>query len=77
MTLMNVLVVVVALAVGVAAGYVIRRSLAGGKLAAAERDAEALVRDAKREAEALTKEARLEAKEEAHQIRSEGRSGTA
>jgi ribonucrease Y len=72
MTLMNVLVVVVALAVGIAAGYVIRRSLAGGKLAAAERDAEALVRDAKREAEALTKEARLEAKEEAHQIRSEG-----
>lgn len=72
MTLMNVLLVVVALAVGIAVGYVVRRSLAGGKLAAAERDAEALVRDATREAEALTKEARLEAKEEVHKIRSEG-----
>ena len=72
MTLMNALLVVVALVVGVAVGYVVRRSIAGGKLAAAERDSEAFVRDAKREAEALTKEARLEAKEEVHRIRSEG-----
>ncbi len=72
MTLVYVLLIAAALAVGIAVGYVIRRSFAGGKAAAAEREAEGLVRDAKREAEALKKEARLEAKEEAHKVRSEG-----
>lgn len=72
MTLVYVLLIAAALAVGIAVGYVIRRSFAGGKMAAAEREAEGLVRDAKREAEALKKEARLEAKEEAHKVRSEG-----
>ena len=72
MTLVYVLLIAAALAVGIAVGYIIRRSFAGGKMAAAEREAEGLVRDAKREAEALKKEARLEAKEEAHKLRSEG-----
>ena len=72
MTLVYVLLIAAALAVGIAVGYIIRRSFAGGKVAAAEREAEGLVRDAKREAEALKKEARLEAKEEAHKVRSEG-----
>ena len=72
MTLVYVLLIAAALAVGIAVGYIIRRSFAGGKMAAAEREAEGLVRDAKREAEALKKEARLEAKEEAHKVRSEG-----
>jgi ribonuclease Y len=68
---MYVLLIVVALLVGTVAGYFIRRTLAGGRLAAAEREADVLLRDARREAEALIKEARLEAKEEAHQIRNE------
>ncbi len=72
MTLVYVLLIAAALAVGIAVGYIIRRSFAGGKVAAAEREAEGLVRDAKREAESLKKEARLEAKEEAHKVRSEG-----
>lgn len=71
MTVMYVLLIVVALLVGIVAGYFIRRTLAGGRLAAAEREADVLLRDARREAEALIKEARLEAKEEAHQIRNE------
>src|SRR5665811_1562640 len=63
--------IVFGLAVGVAAGYLIRRNLASGKLAGAEREAEKLLRDAKREAETIVKEARLEAKEEVHKVRSE------
>jgi ribonuclease Y len=66
-----VVAVIVAVIIGIAAGYFIRRSLAGSKLAAAEREAEVLVREAGREAEALVKEARLEAKEEVHKIRNE------
>src|SRR5450756_1613858 len=63
--------IVVGLAVGVVAGYLIRRNLAAGKLAGAEREAEKLLREAKREAETIVKEARLEAKEEVHKVRSE------
>jgi len=59
------------LAVGVVAGYLIRRNLAAGKLAGAEREAERVLRDARREAETVVKEARLEAKEEVHKVRSE------
>ena len=63
--------IVVGLAVGVVAGYLIRRNLASGKLAGAEREAEVVLRDARREAETVVKEARLEAKEEVHRVRSE------
>jgi len=63
--------IVVGLVVGVAAGYLIRRNLASGKLAGAEREAERVLRDAKREAETVVKEARLEAKEEVHKVRGE------
>src|SRR5450759_4020145 len=66
-----IVVGLVGLAVGVVAGYLIRRNLASGKLAGAEREAEKLLRDAKREAETIVKEARLEAKEEVHKVRSE------
>src|SRR5665811_2103085 len=66
-----IVVGLVGLAVGVVAGYLIRRNLAAGKLAGAEREAEKLLRDAKREAETIVKEARLEAKEEVHKVRSE------
>ena len=44
------------LAVGVVAGYLIRRNLASGKLAGAERAAERVLRDANREAETVVKE---------------------
>jgi ribonucrease Y len=68
---MTVLYVVLALAVGVGLGYLIRRYLASSSLANAEREAERVQRDAKREAESVLKEARLEAKEEVHRVRTE------
>ncbi|MCU0258985.1 MAG: ribonuclease Y [Solirubrobacteraceae bacterium] len=68
---MTVLYVVLALAVGVGLGYLIRRYLASSSLANAEREAERVQRDARREAETVLKEARLEAKEEVHRVRTE------
>lgn len=63
--------VVAALVAGLAVGYFIRRNLAAGKVAIAEREAEKVLKDSRREAETLVKEARLEAKEEVHRVRSE------
>ena len=63
--------IVVGLVVGIVAGYLIRRNLASGKLAGAEREAERVLRDAQREADTVIKEARLEAKEEVHRVRGE------
>ncbi len=68
---MNVVYIVVALIAGLAVGYAARRYLARGRLAAAEREAERVMRDAKREADAVLKEARLEAKEERHRVRAD------
>ncbi len=68
---MTVLYVVLALAVGVGLGYLVRRYLASSALANAEREAERVARDAKREADNVIKEARLEAKEELHRVRTE------
>jgi ribonucrease Y len=70
-TAVAVVVAVLALAAGVGLGYLIRRNLASGKLAGAEREAEQTLRDARREAETLLKEAKLEAKEEVHKVRAE------
>jgi len=68
---MVIVYVLVALAAGVALGYMARRYFAKGRLANAERETEKLLREARREAETLVKEARLEAKEESHRVRSE------
>ena len=69
--LTTIVVGVLALAAGVGLGYLIRRNLASGKLAGAEREAEKTVKDARREAETILKEAKLEAKEEVHRVRGE------
>ncbi len=66
-----VVVGLVGLVIGGAAGYLVRRNLASTKMANAEREAEKLLKDARREAENTLKEARLEAKEEAHRVRGE------
>jgi ribonuclease Y len=63
--------IVVALAVGVAAGYLVRRYLVDTRLKGAQGEAQRVLRDAQREAETTVKEARLEAKEELHKVRSE------
>ena len=63
--------IVVALAAGVAAGYLIRRYAVDNRLKGAQGEAQSVLRDAQREAETVVKEARLEAKEELHRVRSE------
>ncbi|MGZ4199704.1 MAG: ribonuclease Y [Thermoleophilia bacterium] len=68
---MNAVFIVVALAVGVAVGYLVRRYLADTRLKGAQGEAQRVLRDAQREAETTVKEARLEAKEELHKVRSE------
>ncbi len=70
-TAVTIVIVVLALAAGAGLGYLVRRSLASGKLAGAEREAEQTLRDARREADTLLKEAKLEAKEEVHKVRAE------
>ena len=72
MTAVYIVVVgLVGLVIGGAAGYLVRRNLASTKMVNAEREAEKLLKDARREAENTLKEARLEAKEEAHRVRGE------
>ena len=68
---MTALFIVVALAAGVAAGYLVRRYLVDTRLKGAQGEAQRVLRDAQREAETTIKEARLEAKEELHKVRSE------
>jgi ribonucrease Y len=63
--------IVIALAVGAAAGYLVRRYLTDNRLRGAQGEAQRVLRDAEREADALLKEARLEAKEERHRVRGE------
>jgi len=63
--------IVVALAAGVAAGYLVRRYTVDNRLKGAQGEAQSVLRDAQREAETIVKEARLEAKEELHRVRSE------
>ncbi|GIM47881.1 ribonuclease Y [Collibacillus ludicampi] len=59
------------LLVGMAIGYVLRRSFAERKIQSAEERAAQIVDQATREAEAKMKEAIIEAKEEVHKLRSE------
>ena len=63
--------IVIALAAGVAAGYLIRRYTVDSRLKGAQGEAQSVLREAQREAETVVKEARLEAKEELHKVRSE------
>ncbi|MCL6637511.1 MAG: ribonuclease Y [Alicyclobacillus sp.] len=70
-TVVWLVVVLIALAVGCGAGYVIRRSVAESKVGTAEARALQILEAAKRDGESKQKELLLEAKEEAHQIRQE------
>jgi ribonuclease Y len=63
--------IVIALAVGAAAGYLVRRYLIDTRLKGAQGEAQRVLHDAEREADALLKDARLEAKEERHRVRGE------
>lgn len=58
-------------AIGIAAGYLIRKSIAEAKISSAEQEAIRLVEEAKKEAEAKKRESLVEAKEEVHKMRTE------
>ncbi|MBE0446701.1 MAG: ribonuclease Y [Actinobacteria bacterium] len=64
-------IAVIAAAVGVAGGYLMRRMSAEAKIASAEEAAERILSEAKKEAESKKKEALINAKDEIHALRSE------
>lgn len=69
-----VIMIIIAVAlifVGVLVGYLFRKNVAEGKLAAAEVQAEKIVEDAQKAAESIKKEVVLEAKEETYRLKSE------
>ena len=68
---MIALYIAVAVAGGVAVGYLVRRYLIDTRLKGAQGEAQRVLKDAQREAEATLKEARLEAKEELHKVRAQ------
>jgi len=63
--------VIIALVVGIAAGYLLRRSIAESKLGAAEEEARKLLDEAIKQAETKRKEVLVEAKDEVYRIRQE------
>lgn len=69
--LIKILIGVIALVIGLAGGYLIRKSVAESKIRSAEEEAKKIIEDAAKDAEAVKKEAILEAKDEAHKIRME------
>ncbi len=70
-TIWSFIVVTLSLAVGVAAGYYVRKVIAESKLGAAEEEAARTIEEATREAEAKKKELLVEAKDEIHRNRQE------
>ncbi|MFP5527341.1 ribonuclease Y [Peptococcus simiae] len=71
MELTIIAVGLVALIVGCAAGYVLRKQSAEKVIGSAETEAKRIVEDANRSAETLKKEALVEAKDDAYKIRNE------
>ncbi|MDD4367201.1 MAG: ribonuclease Y [Eubacteriales bacterium] len=66
-----VIVGLVALVIGILAGYIIRKTLGEKAIGSAEQKARNLILDAENKSESIKKEIALEAKEEAHRLRSE------
>ncbi|MCL6472492.1 MAG: ribonuclease Y [Firmicutes bacterium] len=69
--IVTVIVAVVATAIGVAAGYMVRKTTAEAKFASAEEAAKRIISEAEKEAETKKKEALINAKDEIHALRSE------
>lgn len=66
-----IVVAVIALVIGVLAGYIIRKSVGEKAIGSAEQKAKNLILDAENRSETIRKEYILEAKEEAHKLRSD------
>ena len=71
MQIETIIAAVVALAIGILAGYIVRRKMAEAKIGSAEDEAKRILANADKDVEALKKSAVLEAKDEAYKIRSE------
>ncbi|WP_100403010.1 ribonuclease Y [Bacillus sp. FJAT-42315] len=71
MDAITIISILLGLIVGVVVGYFVRKSIAESKIAGAKGAAEQIIEDANREAEALKKEALLEAKDEIHKLRTD------
>ncbi|MFZ7102582.1 MAG: ribonuclease Y [Peptococcaceae bacterium] len=67
----NVIIAVIALAIGGLVGYLARKNVAESKIKSAEDAAKKIVEDAAKDAEATKREAILEAKDETHKLRTE------
>ncbi len=63
--------VIAALAIGLLAGYILRKSMAEKAIGSAEQRAQNIILDAESQAETTKKEIAIEAKEEAHRLRSD------
>jgi len=62
---------IVALVLGIGAGYIAKKFIDEARMASAEQEATKLLEDARRDAEAKRKEAILEAKDEVHRLRAD------
>ncbi|MDD2217148.1 MAG: ribonuclease Y [Eubacteriales bacterium] len=71
MDIVAIIAGIVALAVGLLIGYIIRKSISEKTIGSAEQFAKNLILDAENKSETMKKEITLEAKEEAHRVRSE------
>lgn len=71
MIIYYLIIAVVAIGVGLLAGYFFRKKIAEAKIASAEEAAKKMLEDAAKNVEAKKKETILEAKEEAHKLRME------
>ena len=66
-----IVVAVIALVIGILAGYIIRKSVGEKAIGSAEQKAKNLILDAENRSETIRKEYIMEAKEEAHKLRSD------
>lgn len=69
--MINVLVGVIALALGLLVGYIVRKTVGEKAIGSAEQKARNLILDAENKSETIKKEITIEAKEEAHKMRNE------
>lgn len=69
--IVHIVVAVIALVIGILAGYIIRKSVGEKAIGSAEQKAKNLILDAENRSETIRKEYILEAKEEAHKLRSD------
>ena len=70
-TILSIIIGVVALAIGILVGYILRKSIGEKTIGNAETKARNMILDAENRAETIRKELVLEAKEEAHRQRNE------